>query len=42
MWTRNLGIVNAMLADPIDNVSDHCLIQVKMEAVFIEREQNSE
>ena len=37
MWTRNLGILNAIVAAPIDQVSDHSLIQVKMEAVIIDR-----
>ena len=37
MWTRNLGILNAIVAAPIDHVSDHSLIQVKMEAVIIDR-----
>ena len=35
LWTRNLAITNAIVADPIDQVSDHCPIQVKMEALFI-------
>jgi endonuclease/exonuclease/phosphatase (EEP) superfamily protein YafD len=35
LWVRNLTIVNAIVADPIDQVSDHNLIQVKMEAVCI-------
>ena len=38
MWTRNLGILNAIVAAPIDQVSDHSLIKVKMEAVITERE----
>ena len=37
MWVRNLQITNAIVADPIDEVSDHNLIQVKMEAVCISR-----
>ena len=32
MWVRNLQITNAIVADRIDQVSDHNLIQVKMEA----------
>jgi hypothetical protein len=36
---RNLTILNAIVADPIDQVSDHNLIQVKVEAVCIQREQ---
>jgi hypothetical protein len=38
LWTRNLGVLNAIVAAPIDQVSDHSLIQVKMEAVITERE----
>ena len=37
MWTRNLVILNAIVDAPIDQVSDHSLIQVKMEAVIIDR-----
>ena len=37
MWVRNLAITNAIVADPIDQVSDHNLVQVKMEATCIER-----
>ena len=37
MWVRNLSITNAIVADPIDQVSDHHLIQVKVEAVCISR-----
>ena len=37
MWVRNLQITNAIVADPIDQVSDHNLIQVKMEATCVER-----
>ena len=36
---RNLNILNAIVADPIDQVSDHNLIQVKMKAVCVQREQ---
>ena len=39
MWTRNIRITNAVVAYPIDQVSDHCLIQVKMEAVLTRRVQ---
>ena len=39
LWVRNLTILNAIVADPIDQVSDHNLIQVKVEAVCIQREQ---
>ena len=37
LWVRNLSITNAIVADPIDQVSDHNLIQVKMEVVCISR-----
>ena len=37
MWVRNLQITNAIVADKIDQVSDHNLIQVKMEAVCVSR-----
>ena len=37
LWVRNLSITNAIVADPIDQVSDHNLIQVKMEATCISR-----
>ena len=36
MWFRNLSITNAIVADQIDQVSDHNLIQVKLEATCIE------
>ena len=39
MWVRNLSILNAIVADPIDQVSDHNLIQAKVEAVCVQREQ---
>ena len=32
-----MAILNAIVADPIDQVSDHRLIQVRMEATLIER-----
>ena len=35
MWTRNIAIV----AHPIDQVSDHQLIQVRMEATLENRQQ---
>ena len=35
MWTRNIAITNAIVAHPIDQVSDHRLIQVKMEETTI-------
>ena len=28
MWTRNIAILNAIVADPIDQVSDHSLIKI--------------
>ena len=34
LWTRNIRVTNAVVAYPIPDVSDHCLIQVKLEAVF--------
>ena len=37
MWTRNIRITNAVVAYPIADVSDHCLIQVRMEAVLTKR-----
>ena len=37
IWTRNVAIINAIVADPLDQVSDHRLIQVRMEATLIER-----
>ena len=39
MWTRNMTIRNALVADPIDQVSDHYPIQVKMEVTLVDREQ---
>ena len=39
LWTRNIAITNAIVAEPIDQVSDHGAIQVKMEAVFVQRQQ---
>ena len=39
MWTRNVTILKAIVADPIDQVSDHNIIQVKLEATLIERGQ---
>ena len=37
LWTRNLVIRNAIEPDPIDQVSDHSLIRVEMEAVLVVR-----
>ena len=37
MWVRNLVITTAIVADPIDQLYDHNLIQVKMEATCVER-----
>jgi len=39
MWTRNIRVTNAVEADLIADVSDHCLIQVRMEATLIRRVQ---
>ena len=39
MWTRNIAITNAIVAHPIDQVSDHRLIQVKMEAALVNQQQ---
>ena len=39
MWTRNIRVTNAVEADLIPQVSDHCLIQVKMEATLTRWEQ---
>ena len=39
LWTSNLAITNAIVADPIDQVSENGAIKVKMEAVFVQREQ---
>ena len=27
LWARNIRITNAVVADPISQVSDHCLIR---------------
>jgi hypothetical protein len=37
MWTRNIRVTNAVVADLIPDVSDHCLIQVRMEATSTRR-----
>jgi hypothetical protein len=39
LWTRNVEIHNAVIAEPIDQVSDHFLIEVRLEATLIERGQ---
>jgi len=39
LWTRNVDILNAVIAEPIDQVSDHFLIEVSLEATLIERGQ---
>ena len=39
MWVRNMTIRNALVGDPIDQVSDHYPIQVEMEATLVDREQ---
>ena len=41
MWTRNIRVTNAVVAYPIADVSDRCLIQVRMEAVLTRRVQLS-
>ena len=35
LWTRNIAILNAIVAKPIDQVSDHSPILVTMEAILI-------
>ena len=37
MWTRNIRVTNAVVADLVPQVSDHCLIQVKMEVTITRR-----
>ena len=37
LWTRNIVIVNAVVAKPVDQVSDHSPILVTMEATAIQR-----
>ena len=39
MWTRNIRVTNAVVAGLVPQVSDHCLIQVKMEATITRRVQ---
>ena len=39
LWTRNIRVTNAVVADLIPDVSDHCLIQVRMEATLTRRVQ---
>ena len=39
MWTRNIRVTNAVVADLIPDVSDQCLIQVRMEATLTRRVQ---
>ena len=39
MWTRNIRVTNAVVAYPIADVSDHCLIQVRIEATLTRRVQ---
>ena len=39
LWTRNLVILNAVVADNIEKVSDHSPILVTMEATLIQRQQ---
>ena len=37
LWTRNITITNAVVAKPVDQVSDHSPIVVMMEATAIQR-----
>ena len=37
IWTRNIAILNEKVAAPIDQMSEHCLIQIEMKAVIMER-----
>ena len=37
-----MAILNAIVADPIDQVSDHRLIQVRMEAILVVRGPNTQ
>ena len=37
LWTRNIRVTNAVVADLVPDESDHCLIQVKMEATITRR-----
>ena len=39
MWARNIRITNAIVADRISQVSNHCQIQVKIKAVLTSRQQ---
>ena len=39
LWTRNIRVTNAIVAYPIADVSDHCLIQVRIEATLTRRVQ---
>ena len=39
LWTRNIRVTDSVVADLIPDVSDHCLIQVKMEATRTRRVQ---
>ena len=36
---RNLTVCNAIVADPYDQVSDHNLIRVQVEAVLVVRQE---
>ena len=40
LWTRNISIMNAIVASPVDQLSDHSPIMVNMEATFIQRPQS--
>ena len=37
LWSRNITITNAVVAKPVDQVSDHSPIVVTMEATTIQR-----
>ena len=39
LWTRNMAIQNAIIAEPIYKVSDHFLIETSLEATLVERMQ---
>ena len=39
LWTRNIAILNAIVAKPIDQVSDHSPILATMEATLVQRQQ---
>lgn len=41
LWTRNIKITNAVVAELVDQVSDHYLIQVRMEATMVGRREEA-